>query len=297
MVAAMRVPHPIPYQGSKRRLAPRILAAVSERRFSRLFEPFAGSAAITIAARNIGLANGYVLGDSLKPLALLWEAILDDPLETANDYESLWTAQLSDPREHFLEVREEFNRDAEPIKLLYLLTRCVKNAPRWNSQGDFNQSADHRRRGMNPRKMRLQIEGASRLLADQTEVVSGDFVDTLSAADKDDLVYLDPPWQGTSSGVDKRYHAWLARERLEEVLRDLNSREVPWLLSYDGRHGVKEYGEPLSEDLQAVRLEFDAGRSSQATLSGRTTTTVESLYVSSDLVEGRQRKRRLELAA
>jgi len=43
-------PHPIPYQGSKRNLAPEILAIVSNRKFRRLYEPFAGSAAITMIA-------------------------------------------------------------------------------------------------------------------------------------------------------------------------------------------------------------------------------------------------------
>ena len=182
------------------------------------------------------------------------------------------------------------------MKLLYLLARCVKNSPRWNSQGQFNQSADHRRRGMNPRKMRSEIEAASRLLKDVTEVISGDFADILRTADQNDLVYLDPPWQGTSSGMDKRYYAWLARERLEEILSELNRREVPWLLSYDGRHGEKEYGERLSRSLQALRLDLDAGRSSQATLNGRTTTTTESLYISPILAEGDRDERRLELA-
>ncbi len=41
----MNLPHPIPYQGSKRKLAPRILATVANRHIDRLFEPFAGSAA------------------------------------------------------------------------------------------------------------------------------------------------------------------------------------------------------------------------------------------------------------
>lgn len=45
----MKVPHPIPYQGSKRNLAKQILSFFpNDTRV--LFEPFAGSAAISIAA-------------------------------------------------------------------------------------------------------------------------------------------------------------------------------------------------------------------------------------------------------
>ena len=73
------IPHPIPYQGSKRRLAERILAVAGERRFGTLYEPFAGSAALTLAAAQRGLADTYVVGDSLTPLAGIWSRVLDAP--------------------------------------------------------------------------------------------------------------------------------------------------------------------------------------------------------------------------
>lgn len=280
----MRLPHPIPYQGSKRKLAPRILAMLASREIDRLIEPFAGSAAITLAACNARSARRYVIADSLEPLVELWRGILDDPVGLAANYERIWTAQLSDGREHFLKVRDEFNKSGDPPSLLYLLARCVKNSPRFNREGLFNQSADHRRRGMRPRKMRLEIEGASQLLRGVTTAACGDFEATLADARPCDLAYLDPPWEGTSTGVDRRYHASLERGRLIAALDELNRRNVPWLLSYDGRHGNKTYGDPLPRELEAQRLELHAGRSSQATLNGESAMTIESLYVSRQLV-------------
>lgn len=285
----MRLPHPIPYQGSKRTLAPSILATVSEMRFNRLYEPFAGSSAIALAASYSGLADEYVIGDSLRPLMELWRRLIDDPIQTASDYETLWIAQLDDGRRHFMQVREAFNQNRDPIMLLYLLTRCVKNALRFNKHGAFNQSADHRRRGMNPRKMRREMQGASELLRGRSKILPGDFEETTATATSRDLVYLDPPWEGTSVGTDKRYNEWLQRERLIAFLATLNTRNVPWILSYDGRHGEKTYGEPLPADLGAERLELNAGRSSQATLSGRTTITIESLYLSPRLARAANR--------
>ncbi|MGH9580536.1 MAG: DNA adenine methylase, partial [Terriglobales bacterium] len=63
------VPHPIPYQGSKRLLAPAILSFIPKNRFRRLIEPFAGSAAITLAAAQNRMFKEYVIADLLKPLA------------------------------------------------------------------------------------------------------------------------------------------------------------------------------------------------------------------------------------
>ena len=78
---AMRfsVPHPIPYQGSKRRLAVAILSHVPAQRYNRLIEPFAGSAAVTLAAAKKGMFSSYVIGDLLEPLIQLWQSIIDDP--------------------------------------------------------------------------------------------------------------------------------------------------------------------------------------------------------------------------
>jgi DNA adenine methylase len=272
-------PHPIPYQGSKRRLAAAILAHAPAG-VERLIEPFAGSAAITLAAAARGLGRRYLLADQLRPLAALWQAILARPGEIASRYQRLWRAQRGDPAGHYLAVRTRFNRTGEPAALLYLLARCVKNAVRFNADGAFNQAADHRRAGMRPERMRAQIEGAASLLAGRCAVHAGDFGEVLSDAGRRDLVYLDPPYQGVSGTRDPRYVAPLDRARFIEELERLNRRGVPYLVSYDGRCGAREYGEPLPGALRLRRLQLHAGRSSQATLSGRVSLTVESLYLS-----------------
>jgi DNA adenine methylase len=253
---------------------------VEGRRYETLYEPFAGSAAITIAAAASGTAARYVIGDSLRPLIGIWKRVLGDPDAFAAEYEGIWRGQLAEGGpQHFNRVRAEYNRDGEAAKLLYLLARCVKNAPRFGRTGRFNQSPDHRRKGMNPAKMRRQIEGCGELLGSRTIAVAGDAVECLAAAGPDDLVYLDPPWQGTTEGPDARYHQGFPRARLETLLADLNERSVPWILSYDGRTGARTYGRPLPRHLRAAHLDLHAGRSSQATLSGRDDRTVESLYI------------------
>ena len=50
-----------------------ILDTLGGARFARLFEPFAGSAALTIAARQRGVARAFVIGDSLGSLVALWQ--------------------------------------------------------------------------------------------------------------------------------------------------------------------------------------------------------------------------------
>jgi DNA adenine methylase len=274
--------HPIPYQGSKRLLADAILGTVAQRRFRRLYEPFAGSAAITLAAASRNLADAYVISDLLEPLTHVWREILTAPDELTARYAAIWRTQLTGD-DNYNAVRAAFNRCGGAAELLYLFARCVKNAPRFNRNGVFNQSADLRRKGMNPVKMGSQIAGAHRLLTGRTEVLCGDFNEVLTHAGPRDLVYMDPPYEGTSTGMDRRYYRQLERDRLIRTLFALNERDVPYVLSYDGRHGEKTYGEPLPQALRLRHIELRAGRSSQATLIGRRIITVESLYLSPNL--------------
>lgn len=275
---------PIPYQGSKRSLAPRI-AKLFPSKINTLYEPFAGSAAVSIYAAHNDLAKRFVIGDVYPELISLWDLIINKPDEISARYRELWSGQFDAGFAHFNIVRTEFNKTREPAALLYLIARCVKNAVRFNKKGDFTQSVDKRRKGMNPDKMESTIRKVSGLLRRKTELFCGDFSDCILRANSRDLVYMDPPYQGTTYGRDKRYAAQLERDRLVSSLENLNARGVGYILSYDGRTGDKEYGEPLPAALGSTHMYINAGRSSQATLAGRDEITLESLYLSANVAE------------
>ena len=278
------VAHPVPYQGSKRKLAPQILNYFPTEA-GTLIEPFAGSAAISLAALQSAKVKKVHLNDVLNPLVNLWQKIANTPKDTADAYESLWTEQLSDPKRFYEKTRSEFNVDQDPVKLLYLLARCVKSAVRFNQHGHFNQSADHRRLGANPARMRKSILGAAELLAGKLTTTTLDYKELIPMAKRGDILYLDPPYQGTSSRGDRRYIRQLEFETLTDNLDSLLRRKIPFLLSFDGRCGNKTYGKSLPAELGLIKIDLAAGRSTQATLNGKVEETVESLYVSPTLAK------------
>ena len=278
-----RIFHPIPYQGSKRKIAPVIFSFVRNKNYYTLYEPFAGSAAFTLFAARQNFAQRYVLGDSLSPLIRLWRLIINDPEQTAFRYRQIWEGQRTGDNEYFNLIRNTYNDNRDPVLLLYLIARCVKNAVRFGKDGNFTQSADKRRKGMNPEKMEKQIFGVSKMLEGKVDFFEGDFAECLNEATQNDLVYMDPPYQGTSYGRDKRYFEQLEREKLCDVLSDLNRRRVDFLLSYDGKTGDKRHGIDLPRNLQLGRIFINAGRSSQSTLNGKSEITLESLYISTEI--------------
>lgn len=277
-----RLPHPIPYQGSKRSLAPQISPLVPGE-IGCWYEPFAGSAAMTLWAASERVATRYVIADSLRPLAQLWSAIIDRPCDVSAQYRSIWEGQQQGGADYFNLVRERYNSFNDPVDLLYLVCRCVKNAVRFNSRGCFTQSVDKRRLGMRPEKMDTAIGGASYLLKGKTEVRTGDWLDTTSDVTESDFIYMDPPYLGTTIGRDKRYAQQLEVAKLVGGLESLLNRSARFILSYDGMTGNKTYGDPLPNHLGLEHLHIDAGRSSQATLAGRDDRTIESLYLSPSL--------------
>lgn len=274
---------PIPYQGSKRKAAKKILS-FAPKKIKTFYEPFAGSAAITLFAATNNLAEKYVINDSYEPLANLLREIINDPEKCALEYEKLWVGQADDREGHYSKIRKEFNDDKDPIKFLFLVTKCVKNAIRFNSKGEFNQSSDKRRLGRSPESMRKHLIYTSKLLKNKSILASKDYSEIIKNAKPGDLVYMDPPYQGTSTKKNPRYHQGIDLKKLIAELEKLNKKGISYLLSFDGQLGDKKYGEYLPDHLNLKRIDISMGRSSQSTLSGGNSISIESLYISPDLI-------------
>ena len=279
-----KLPHPIPYQGSKRKLSP-IIGRYLPESIATFYEPFAGSAAMTIYSAYHGRADRFVVADSLGPMVTLLRSIVEKPDQIAVRYREVWKGQREGDHNFFNEVRDRYNAERDPVDLLYLICRCVKNSVRFNGGGRFTQSVDKRRLGMHPDKMRTAVLGVSSILRGRVEFRLGDWQETSADAGPEDFVYLDPPYLGTSIGRDKRYHQQLTQEDLVVGLEYLLRRRVPFALSYDGMTGGREYGPPLPNDLGLTRLLLHAGTSCQSTLAGRNEETIESLYVTPGLAK------------
>lgn len=251
----MIVPHPIPYQGSKRILANAILSFFPKHT-ARLVEPFVGSGALSIAAARHKRAERFHLKDTNEPLMGLWHEILEHPQRLADEYENLWRQQRGREREFYGEVRRE-----------------------------FNQSPDNRRKGRHPSNMRRDILATSNLLAGRTTLSSQDYREVLARVNTADLVYMDPPYQGVSQRRVARYVNQVQVDEFVESLGELVARDIGFIVSYDGRRGDKVYGNGMPKDLNLHHIEIRAGRSTTSTLLGGKDVTYESLYLSPALME------------
>ena len=281
-----KTPHIVQYQGSKRLLAPQILQYMP-RKFNRLFEPFSGMAAITIATAKENRAEKYYINDINKPIISILQTAIDSPDTLIENYTKIWTEQFSYPEghlEHFYYVRDRFNAGEQTAEnMLYLLARCVKGSVRYGKNGNFNQSPDKRRHGTHPQNIADNVLAISSILKGKAVFTAFDYRRVFEMAEPGDLVYMDPPYQGVSKAKDNRYYSGLGFEEFSESITILNKKNIDYIISYDGECGDREYGNDLPESLNCKKFLLNAGTSSQATLLGKKDITFESLYVSKNI--------------
>lgn len=280
-------PHIVQYQGSKRKLAPRILEYMPKH-FNRLIEPFSGMAAVSIAVANQKRTNNFIINDLNADIVNLLQSAIEHPELLIRDYTEVWKGQFSfegGSEAHYYKIRSDFNNgERTAAYMLYLLARCVKGSVRYNSEGGFNQSPDKRRNGTNPQTLSGNLISISDSLKGKTRFYSKDFREILEMAQPGDIVYMDPPYQGVSNTKDHRYLAGLSYEEFVVALQNLRRRDIDFLISYDGTLGSKTYGKDLPANLNLHKINLNAGLSTQALYLGKRIETVESLYVTPNLL-------------
>jgi DNA adenine methylase len=215
----------------------------------------------------------------------MWDEIINNPTQIIKKYYDIWNGQIGNEEAYYYHIRTKFNDTKSPEYLLFLLAKCVKAAVRYNAVGEFNQSPDKRRLGRNPQMMREDILRVSHLLKNKVELYSTDYSDILDKATEYDLVYMDAPYQGTGVNGGFNYAGNIDFDDFILSLFSLNKREVPFILSFDGRTENKTYGRPLPDELNLTKIEINAGRSTQATLLNREEYTYEAIYLSPCLLQ------------
>jgi len=281
--SAKTIPSLIKWTGSKRSQAGTIASLMP--RYRRYIEPFLGGGALLYLAA----VPGSVAGDLYEPLIRLWQLIQVEPEKVVEDYERKWTVlkeeldgvDISEVKrgygipKYYYAVRKRFNQRKEPLDLNFIMRTCVNGIVRFNNGGEFNNSFHLSRRGMEPRQFKSIVESWHLLIQDVVFVCQ-DYIKTLEMAEKDDFVYLDPPYAGNR----QRYIEDLDLERFFAVLDDLNRRGVKWALSFDGRRGSKDLIHAVPESLFKRQLLLASGNSAvNKVLNGPIEQVEESLYL------------------
>lgn len=199
------------WAGGKRRLVPFIAAALGLERFRttgeslpapastgertkrwrRLIEPFAGSAALGLALAH--LFDELWLNDVNADVINVYAVLRDCPEGYLEEARALFAPETNNP-ETYYRLRDEFNRTRSPRRraalFLYLNRHGYNGLCRYNNVGEFNVPFGRYKRPYFPEE---ELRAAAGVLA-KTKLTSLDFEEVLGRAGPGDVVYCDPPY-------------------------------------------------------------------------------------------------------
>lgn len=253
----------------------------------RYFEPFLGGGSVLFLAKEKSEENP-IGSDIYSPLIELWLLIKNDPNLLIQTYAHQWNLlnhelddiyankveNLKSLPKTFYDIRDNFNKNHNPLDLNFILRTCVNGIVRFNSVGDFNNSFHLTRRGMLPKTFEKNVMVWNKKIQN-VDFLNQDYEETLNLVSKGDLVYFDPPYLHSKN----RYIDNLDVERFFKNLEYLNQKGVLWVLSFDGSRDEVEYNHEIPTDLFKQRLSSNTGLSRvQNLLSNKKQVVLESIY-------------------
>ncbi len=241
----------IKWSGSKRLVAPELSRFIINQK--RYIEPFIGGGSM-LPFRQISNA---VASDIIPELINLWNQIKANPEKVADEYNKRWDRLQNEGHIVFYEVRDNFNKTKNEFDFLFLTRTCVNGLIRYNSNGEFNNSMHKNRPGVNPKSFKNIIFKWSYYIKD-VEFRNCDYRETLADADKNDFVFLDPPYGGTK---DRYTKTEFNLDQFYCELERLNSVGAKWILTFDGTAGTREYDYQLPQEIYKHKTEIKTGNS------------------------------------
>lgn len=173
------------WSGSKAKLVP-LLSSLAPKKYSRYVEPFAGSACLFFSLK----PPKAVLGDVNHCVMDVFRAIKFDPNGLSDILEN-----IPRTREAFYLLRplnpDNLTLPQRAARLIFLMKACFNGVYRTNRLGNFNVPMGNRVYAL---PSRAELLHASDLLRD-TDLIAGDFTETIAQSAPGDWVYLDPPYR------------------------------------------------------------------------------------------------------
>jgi DNA adenine methylase len=193
-------------------------------------EPFMGSGVVGFNVR----PRRAIFADVNPHIVNFYNAIKDGEITpaVAKGFLENEGALLKEKGEdHYYKVRERFNKDGNPLDMLFLNRACFNGLMRFNRKGGFNVPFGHKPERF-AKAYITKIINQIKYVADAVgqydwKFVCQDFKKTISFATQGDFVYCDPPYIGRH--VDY-FNAW-TEESEQELYKTLAVMPAKFMLS------------------------------------------------------------------
>ncbi len=229
------VPPFLKWTGGKQWLA-RAMPVLTPATYERYFEPFLGGGSVFFSLQ----PKAASLSDANAELIRTYQGLRDQPQRVIDNLR-----RLKYDREVFERVRELRPRTdaSHAARFIYLNRTAFNGIYRVNREGQFNVPFGSFSNPQICNRQRLEV-CAARLKGD-TQIRAQDFEEAVYSAQKNDFVYLDPPYitGHMNNGFVKwnaKLFSWQDQVRLANLAENLARRGVHVLLSNADHPAVTE---------------------------------------------------------
>ena len=269
----------IKWSGSKRSQAEQIVNLI-DKQYDTYYEPFCGGCSVLFYILNNcpEKFQHYVCSDINKELIETFKLIKFNPTYIQETYENMWNElnkdnDLERKKQYFANIRAEFNKSKRPELFFFIMRTTTNGMPRYNSNGEFNNSFHITRNGIEPTRLKPILEQWSNLLNKYYVDFKYRSYEEINPCEND-FLYLDPPYANTKG----MYYGTINYNMLWEYLR---SCKCDYFLSFDGIAGKENNIINIPQDIYSEHLLLDSGNSSFRRVIGKDNhvNVYESLYV------------------
>lgn len=237
------IPQLLKWVGNKHKFAHEIVEAMPNE-IETYYEPFLGSGAV-LATLAYHQKNSLIPpitykkavgSDVMTPLIGIFNYVKSDPNTLVKHYKNCIEDYINNRQEQYLEIRERFNQDRDPLDFAVLTRTCYSGIIRFRKRDGYMSTPIGPHNPISPESFEERVQIWHDLLQN-VEFINTDFRETMNKAKTGDLVYCDPPYTHSQSIL---YGAQAFKiEDLWEAIYKCKQRGVKVMLSINGKKKSK----------------------------------------------------------
>lgn len=268
----------IKWSGSKRSQSEALVSKIDKtKEYGTYYEPFCGGCSMLFQLLHSDIKfERYECSDLNKGLIDLWNLIKTNPKLVSNKYREMWNElNIDDDKErkkqYYYKVRERYNNEHDPCDFMFIMRTTTNGMPRYNKNGEFNNSFHVTRNGIVPDTLDKIISQWSQVLNEKNVHFIHRSYEDIQANDND-FIYLDPPYANTKG----MYYGTIGYEELWDWMR---TQPCSYMMSFDGKTSSIDITYDVPKDVYDTHEYLYSGNSSFRRVIG----TSNSEYVSESL--------------
>ena len=268
----------IKWSGSKRSQCDEIISYFP-RKIEIYYESFLGGGSVAYRLMNSDIkVDKFVLSDLNSDLINLYKLIQSDYKSIISHYEILWNELNKDSdferkKLYFAEIRKRLNEKHDPKDFMFIMRTTTNGMPRYNSDGEFNNSFHVTRNGIEPFRLeKILKEWNNTLNNHNVEFINASY--DIFCPNENDFCYYDPPYANTKG----MYFGAIDNDKFFNFLQNL---KCPYCFSFDGYCEDEDSTYDVPKSVYDEHIYLKAEKSSFRRIVGKFTDKMvyESLYI------------------